>query len=104
MLRFLRVTLIAALPIVLLVAAVVVPLAREYAELRRAWGLGRLGALAATSTLFPSLGIGLAVSFPLDGTPAVRWLVAVAVTIATYSLALAALRPEAATEAPRRSS
>jgi hypothetical protein len=101
MLRFLHMTLLAALPLLVIAAAVVVPLMREYAELRRTWGVGRLAALGATSTLVPSLGIGLVVSLPLDGTPAARWLVAVAVTIATYSVALSALRP---TEAPQRSS
>jgi hypothetical protein len=99
--RFLLVTLLAALPVLVILAAVVVPLVREYAELRQDWGFGRLAALGTTSTLFPSLGIGLAVSSPLAGTPALRWLVAVAVTIATYSLALSALRPS---EAPQRSS
>ncbi len=102
--RFLPVTLLAALPIALIAAAVVVPLVREYGALRSESGYSRLGAVGATSTLFPSLGIGLAVSLPLDGTPAARWLVAVAVTIGTYSLALAALRPDAATAASRRSS
>ncbi len=93
--------LTAAAPIALLLAAIVGPLAWEYTGLRRDWGVSRLGAVALTSTLFPSVGIGLAISLPLEGTPAVRWLVAVAVTIATYSLALAALRPS---EAPQRSS
>ncbi len=93
--------LTAAAPIALLLAAIVGPLVWEYTGLRRDWGVSRLGAVALTSTLFPSVGIGLAISLPLEGTPAVRWLVAVAVTIATYSLALAALRPS---EAPQRSS
>ena len=97
-------TLLAALPLLVIAAAVVVPLVREYADLRRDWGLSRLGALGAACTLFPALGIGLAVSFPLDGTPAARWLVAVVVTIATYSLVLAALKPDAATATSRRSS
>jgi hypothetical protein len=97
-------TVLAALPVALLAAFVVLPLVREYAELRREWGLSRLGALGAATTLFPSLALGLAISLPLEGTPAARWLVAVAVTIATYSLALAALRPETATAASRRSS
>ncbi len=83
--------LTAAAPIALLVAAIIGPLVWEYTGLRRDWGVGRLGAVALTSTLFPSVGIGLAISLPLQGTPAVRWLVAVVVTIATYSLALAAL-------------
>jgi ABC-type spermidine/putrescine transport system permease subunit II len=88
-------------PLAVLFAAIVGPLAWEYTGLRRDWGVSRLGALALTSTLFPSVAIGLAISLPLDGTPAVRWLVAIAVTIATYSLALAVLRPS---EAPQRSS
>jgi hypothetical protein len=94
-------TLLAALPLLVIAAAIVVPLVREYAELRSAWGVGRLAALAATSTLFPSLGIGLAVAYPFHETPAASWMVTVAVTVATYSAALAALRPS---EAPQRSS
>jgi hypothetical protein len=94
-------TVLSLLPVLVVAAAVVVPLAYEYAGLRREWGIGRLGAMAATSTLFPALGLGLALSLPLDGVPIVRWLAAVTVTIAAYSLALAALRPIAAPERSR---
>ncbi len=88
-------------PLAVLLAAILGPLVWEYTGLRRDWGVSRLGALALTSTLFPSVGIGLALSLPLAGTPVARWLAAIAVTIATYSLALAVLRPS---EAPQRSS
>ena len=89
--------LTAAAPIALLVAALVGPLVREYADLRRDWGVSRLGAARRSRRRsFRRVGFGLAISLPLQGTPAVRWLVAVAVTIATYSLALAALRPSEA--------
>ena len=92
-----------ALPLGLVAAAVVVPLVREYGELRREWGLSRLGALLAAGTLFPSLGIGLAAALPLAASPALQWTATVVVTIGVYSLATAALRPALATPSPRRS-
>src|SRR5829696_1741054 len=48
---------------------VVAPLAREYADLRRAWGFGRLPALATTLLVLPSLGVGLHCS----GRPRSSW-------------------------------
>jgi hypothetical protein len=83
--------------------AVVAPLAREYVDFRRDWGLGRLGAALASLTLFPALGVGLAVSLPLAEIPAVRWSATVVLTIVAYSAATAALRPALATEARQRS-
>ena len=61
-------------------ALVVVPLFSEYADFRRAWGLGPLGALGLTALVVPSVAIG--------------------VVVAAYSLAVraaeAALAPERA--------
>ena len=36
-------------------ALVVVPLIREYADFRRAWGLGRLSALGVTGLVVPAV-------------------------------------------------
>jgi hypothetical protein len=91
----------AALGIVAL--GVVAPLAREYVEFRRDWGLGRLGAALAALMLFPALGLALALSLPLAETPTLRWLATIVLTIAAYSAATAAVRPAVPTEAPRRS-
>ena len=74
---------------------VVAPLAREYADLRRAWGLGRLAALATTLLVLPSLGIGLALSLPLAERPTLQWTAAVVVAIVVYSLAAAGVRATA---------
>ncbi len=97
-------TAITAIPPLTVVAlAVVLPLAREYAEFRRQWGLGRLGAALVAATLLPSLALGFALALPLADRPALQWTATVAVTIAAYSLATAAVRPTL-TEAPPRSS
>jgi hypothetical protein len=81
-------------------ALVVVPLFREYADFRRAWGLGPLGALGLTGLVVPAVGIGIAVALPLAAWPFVQWGVTVAAALAAYSLAVraagAALAPERA--------
>ncbi|MBD0290699.1 MAG: hypothetical protein ICV74_05535 [Thermoleophilia bacterium] len=92
------------LPLVVLTAAVLVPLAREYTALRREWGLSRLGAAATACAVFPALAFGIAASLPLAERPALQWLAAVVLTAAAYSAVTAALRPGVADEAPRRSS
>jgi hypothetical protein len=82
-----------ALPLAILAVAVLVPLGREYAAFRREWGIGRLAALGTAFSLFPALGVGVAVSQPLAGRPAAQWIAAVAATLLAYSLAVALLRP-----------
>jgi len=82
-----------AFPLVILALAVLVPLGREYAAFRREWGIGRLAALGTALSLFPALGVGLAVSQPLAAQPAVQWVVIVIATLLAYALAVAALRP-----------
>lgn len=81
-------------------ALVVVPLCREYADFRRAWGLGRLGALGLTALVVPAVAVGLAVALPFGSRPLVQWGVTVAAALAAYSLAVraaqAALAPERA--------
>ena len=91
---------------ILAVAAfVVVPLAREYADFRRSWGLGRLGALALTALVIPAVGIGMAVALPLAAWPFVQWGVTVAAALAAYSLAVravaGAIEPQRAPQPPR---
>jgi hypothetical protein len=69
-------------------ALVVVPLAREYRDFRRALGLGPLGALGTTALLLPSFAIGLVLSLPLGAHPEVQWLATVLATLVAYSLAV----------------
>ncbi len=90
-------------PLAVVALAVVLPLVREYAEFRREWGLGRLGAALAAATLFPSLALGFAGALPLAERPALQWATTVTATIAAYSLATAAIRPSLS-QAPPRSS
>jgi hypothetical protein len=96
-------TVLNAAPLGIVAIVVGAPLAREYVEFRREWGLGRLRAALVSLSLFPSLGAGLALSVPLAEAPAIRWVATIVLTIAAYSLATAALRTAVATEAPRRS-
>ena len=86
-------TLETALPLAIVALAVLVPLGREYADLRREWGIGRLAALGTAFSLFPALGLGLAVSQPLAAQPVAQWAVTVVVTLLAYALAVAVLRP-----------
>jgi len=74
---------------------VVVPLTREYADLRRTWGFGRLAALATTLLVLPSLGVGLALSLPLANRPTLQWTAAVVMAIVVYSLTAAGVRATA---------
>jgi hypothetical protein len=82
-------------------ALVLLPLAREYADFRRSWALGRLGALGLTVLVVPSVGIGLAVALPFARWPLVQWGVTVAAALAAYSLAV---RAAEAVLAPERAS
>jgi hypothetical protein len=95
-------TFAAALPLAVLAVAVLLPLGREYRAFRLEWGLGRVAALGTAFTLFPALWLGLALSAPLAGRPALQWLATVVVAILAYSLATAVLRPTLA-PATRRS-
>ena len=85
-------------------AVVLVPLAREYAEFRRDWGLGRAGALATTALVLPSLAVGFALALPLAERPGIEWLVTVVATLAVYSAAVRAVEQvvEPAAEPGRR--
>lgn len=87
-----------------LAAVVLVPLAREYADFRSEWGLGRVGALATTLLVLPALAVGLALSLSLTHDAALQWTMTVVVTVATYSAATSALRSAASSGSARRSS
>jgi uncharacterized membrane-anchored protein len=84
-------------------AVVLVPLAREYADLR-AVGLARVSALGTISLLFPALGVGLALTLPFAARPGVQWALTVMVTVALYSAATRAIlaRASSAATAPSR--
>jgi hypothetical protein len=69
---------------------VLVPLAREFAELRRS-GLGRIAALGVTSLVAPAFAVGFVLSLPLASRPALQWTVLVAGTLVAYSLAVRAI-------------
>ena len=82
-------------------ALVVVPLIREYADFRRTWGLGPLGALGLTTLVVPAVAIGVLVALPLGAWPFLQWGVTVAAALAVYSLAV---RAAEAAVAPERAS
>ena len=72
--------------------AVLVPLLKEYGDLRRSWGLGRLTALGTTLLVLPSIGAGFALSLPLASRPAFQWATTVLVALFVYSASAAAVR------------
>ena len=73
-------------------ALVLVPLAREYADFRASWALGRLAALSTTLLIVPALAAGLAVGLVFAAEPAAQWTATVVTTLAVYSLAVGAVR------------
>jgi Co/Zn/Cd efflux system component len=75
----------------LLAAIVLVPLAREYADLRRSFGLGRVGALATTALVLPAFAVATVLSQPLAAHPPVQWCTIVVATFGIYSLATRAI-------------
>jgi hypothetical protein len=92
------------LPLALIAAVVIVPLAREYADFRRTWGLGAVASLATTLLVLPALGVGLAIGVRLDTSFEVQWAATVVVTLAVYSLAAAGVRNAVEpARSPRRS-
>jgi hypothetical protein len=68
-------------------AVLLVPLALEYADLRRSGGLSRAAALSTLALLVPAFAVGLAVGLPLTATPAAQWIVTVVTTLVLYSVA-----------------
>jgi uncharacterized membrane-anchored protein len=88
-------------------AMVIVPLAREYMDFRRAWGLRRLGALGITALVLPSFAVGFALALPLGDHAELQWVAAVLATLLVYSLAVRGIEeiveasPARAHEPPR---
>jgi hypothetical protein len=82
--------------------ALLAPLAREYADLRRSSGLSRATALGTTMLVLPAIGIGFAVGLPLTSRPALQWIVTVLAALLVYSAAVAGVR-SAASPAEARS-
>jgi hypothetical protein len=81
--------------IALLAAIIFVPLAREYGDLRRSFGLSRAAALATTSLVLPAFAVGLTLALPLESQPALQWLATVVGTLVVYSLATRAIAASA---------
>jgi hypothetical protein len=77
--------------IVALGGVVLVPLAREYVDFRRGWGLGRCRALATTALVLPSFAVGVALALPFAAHPGLQWLVTVLATLVVYSIAVRAV-------------
>jgi hypothetical protein len=75
----------------LLAAIVLVPLGREYVDLRRSFGLGRMGAFATTGLVVPAFAVAAVMTQPLATHPPVQWCAIVLATFASYSLATRAI-------------
>jgi hypothetical protein len=75
----------------LLAAIVLVPLGREYVDLRRSCGLGRIGAFATTALVVPAFAVAAVMTQPLAAHPPVQWFAIVLATFAIYSLATRAI-------------
>jgi uncharacterized membrane-anchored protein len=88
-----------------LAAVVLVPLGREYADLRRSYALSRLGALATTALVLPAFAVSLVLALPLADFPVAQWLATVVTTLLVYSFATRAIVSSAAAAetAPSRS-
>jgi uncharacterized membrane-anchored protein len=86
-----------------LAAVVLVPLAREYVDLR-AHGLARASAVGTVALILPALSVALALALPLADRPAAQWAATVIVAIALYSAATRAIlaRASSAATAPSR--
>ena len=74
-----------------LAAVVLVPLGREYADLRRSFGLSRMGAFATTGLVLPAFAVSAVLAQPLAAHPVAQWVATVATTIAVYSLTTRAI-------------
>jgi uncharacterized membrane-anchored protein len=97
-------TMAAEIAIFSLVGLVVLaPLGREYADLRRSWGLGRLSALGTTLLVLPAIGVGFALALPLAAHPGLQWTVTVLAALLAYSASAAAVRSAASPAEARRS-
>jgi hypothetical protein len=93
------------LVLALLAVVLAIPLAREYLDLRRGSGLGRLPALATTTLVLPASAAGVVLTSPLASRPAAHWTATVLFALLAYSLATRAIvaRASSAATAPSRS-
>jgi hypothetical protein len=84
---------VAAMLLLLTALAVVIlaPLAREYMDLRRTFGLSRVAALATTALVAPSFAVGVILALPLSAQPALQWVAIVCTTVVVYSMAARAI-------------
>jgi hypothetical protein len=88
--------LVAEVGVLVVVGLVVMaPLGREYLDLRRSWGFGRLAALGTTLLVLPAMGVGFALSLPLASEPALQWATTVVAALLAYSLFAAVVRSSA---------
>jgi hypothetical protein len=74
-----------------LAAIVMLPLAREYGDLRRSFGLSRTAAFATTMLVLPAFGAAIVLALPLAAHPAAQWVAIVATTLLVYSAATRAI-------------
>jgi hypothetical protein len=81
--------------IALLASLILIPLAREYIDLRTRFGLSRGVALATTSLVFPAFAAATMLASPLAAHPVVQWTTIVATTLVVYSLAARAIASSA---------
>jgi hypothetical protein len=79
----------------LLAILVLVPLTREYLDLRRSLGLSRSMAFGTTALVIPSFVVGLVLALPLSAQPVLQWLATVTVTVLVYSVAARAIAASA---------
>jgi hypothetical protein len=77
--------------LLILAAIVLAPLAREWRDLRRSFGLSRTAAFAATGLVLPAFGMSTVMALPLAAHPAGQWLATVAMTLVVYSAATRAI-------------
>jgi hypothetical protein len=88
-----------------LAAIVLVPLGREFADLRRSFGLSRVAAFATTALVLPAFAGATVMTQPLAAHASAQWCAIVLATFAIYSLATRAIVASAssAETAPSRS-
>jgi hypothetical protein len=92
------------LVLALLGVVLVIPLAREYVDLRRSCGLARLPAFGTTALVLPASAAGAVLTSPLASHPAAQWTATVLFAVLAYSVATRAIvaRASSAATAPSR--
>jgi hypothetical protein len=92
------------LPLIALASVLLLPLAWEYVDLRRAQGLSRGAAFGTTALVVPSFAVGIILTQPLTAEPMLHWVAIVGTTLVVYSVATRAIvsSASAAETAPSR--